>query len=114
VDSGDPRPRRRRVDRAAGCRARAPYRRPTLKWILAWAERAHEASECPDVHRRIFTHLDDERRARLASIRALEGEWAAMLVRTPYVLLRERVRRPCVSIMAAGVRRDGLGIAVGR
>src|SRR5262245_7096693 len=57
-----------------------PYRRPTLKKILAWADRAHEASECQDVHRRIFTHLDDERRARLRAIRALEGEWAALLV----------------------------------
>ena len=66
---------------------RVPYRRPTLQRILAWAERAHEASECPDVHRRIFTHLDDERRARLGSIRALEGELAALLVRTPYALL---------------------------
>src|SRR5262249_5051315 len=42
---------------------RVPYRRPTLKKILTWAERAHDASECQDVHRRIFTHLDDERRA---------------------------------------------------
>jgi len=66
---------------------RVPYRRPTLKKILAWAERAHEASECQDIHRRIFTHLDDERRARLGSIRALEGELASLLVRTPYALL---------------------------
>jgi transposase len=64
-----------------------PHRRPTLKKILAWADRAHEASECQDVHTRIFTHLDDERRARLRAIRALESESAALLVRTPYALL---------------------------
>ncbi len=64
-----------------------PYRRPTLKEILAWADRAHEASECQDVHRRIFTHRDDERRARLRAIRALESELASLLVRTPYAWL---------------------------
>ena len=36
---------------------------------------------------RILAHLDDERRARLRSIRALEGDLASLLVRTPYVLL---------------------------
>jgi transposase len=63
------------------------YQRRTLTKILAWAERAHEASECPDAHRRILAQLDDERRARLRAIRALEGDLAALLVRTPYVLL---------------------------
>src|SRR5262249_310480 len=47
----------------------------------------HEASECKDTHLRIFTHLDDGRRARLRSIRALEGDLASLLVRTPYALL---------------------------
>jgi hypothetical protein len=61
-----------------------PYRCPTLKKIRAWGERAPDVSECPDVYGRIFTHLDDERRARLGAIRALEGESAALLVRTPY------------------------------
>lgn len=63
------------------------YQRRGLVKILAWAEGAHEPAECSEVHRRIFAHLDDERRARLRSIRALEGELAALLVRTPYVLL---------------------------
>lgn len=90
----------RRLGSAQEIRARGPdglaalldaehvrYQGRTLRRILAWAERAPEASECPDAHRRIFTHLDDERRARLRSIRGLEEELAALLVRTPYALL---------------------------
>jgi transposase len=63
------------------------YQRRGLKRILAWADRAHEPDECRNVHKRIFADLDDERRARLRSIRALEGDMAALLVKTPYVLL---------------------------
>ena len=63
------------------------HHRRSLEKILAWAERAPEPSECPEVHRRIFTHLDGERRARLRAIRDREIELAGLLVRTPYVLL---------------------------
>jgi transposase len=66
---------------------RVGYHRRSLVKILAWAERAAEPSECSEIHKRIFLYLDDERRARLASIRALESEAAALLVQTPYVLL---------------------------
>jgi transposase len=63
------------------------YQSRSLVKILTWAEQAPEASEHSDVHNRIFTYLDDERRSRLRSIRSLEGDLAALLVRTPYVLL---------------------------
>jgi transposase len=63
------------------------HHRRSLVKILAWAERAPEPSESPEVHRRIFTYLDDERRARLRAIRELEAELAGLLVRTPYALL---------------------------
>lgn len=63
------------------------HHRRSLAKILAWAERAPEGSECTEIHRRIFTHLDDDRRARLRAIRSLESDLAALLVRTPYVLL---------------------------
>jgi transposase len=66
---------------------RVGFHRRSLVKILAWADRAAEPSECTEIHRRIFLYLDDERRARLASIRALEAESASLLVRTPYVLL---------------------------
>src|SRR5262249_14744235 len=90
----------RRLGSAQEIRARGPdglaalldaehvrYQARTLERILAWAGRAPDASACQDVHRRIFTHLDDERRARLRAIRALEGDLASLLVRTPYALL---------------------------
>jgi transposase len=63
------------------------HHRRSLAKILAWAERAPEPSECPEIHKRIFAYLDDERRARLRAIRDLEAELAGLLVRTPYVLL---------------------------
>src|SRR5262245_6129094 len=66
---------------------RIGFHRRSLVKVLAWAERAAEPSECTEIHSRIFLFLDDERRARLRSIRDLEGELAALLVRTPYVLL---------------------------
>jgi transposase len=66
---------------------RVGHHRRSLVKILAWAEGAAEPAECPEIHERIFLHLDDERRARLRSIRALESDAASLLVRTPYVLL---------------------------
>ena len=63
------------------------YQRRSLEKVLAWAEQAHEPDQNAVVHKRIFAFLDDERRARLRSIRALESDLAALLVRTPYVLL---------------------------
>jgi len=63
------------------------YQRRSLAKILAWADQAHEGIECSKIHKKIFEDLDDERRARLRLIRSLEREMAALLVRTPYVLL---------------------------
>jgi transposase len=63
------------------------YQDRTLKRILAWADEAPEPSGCTEIHSRIFTHLDDERRTRLRAIRALESDLASLLVRTPYALL---------------------------
>jgi transposase len=61
--------------------------RRSLDKILAWAEHADDPSGCSEIHKRIFLYLDDERRARLRSIRDLEVEAAGVLARTPYVLL---------------------------
>jgi transposase len=63
------------------------HQRRSLEKILAWAEQAHEGSECTEIHKRIFTDLDDERRTRLRSIRSLESDLASLLVQTPYILL---------------------------
>jgi transposase len=63
------------------------YQRRSLKKILVWAEQSHECIVFTTIHKRIFSDLDDERRARLRTIRCLERELAAYLVRIPYVLL---------------------------
>jgi transposase len=63
------------------------YQRRSLETIVAWAEQAPAGSECSEIHKRIFAHLDDERRSRLQAIRSLESDLASLLVRTPYILL---------------------------
>src|SRR5262249_38242812 len=64
------------------------YQRRSPVKILAWAESAHDPTTCSQTHNKIFADLDDERRARLRLIHSLECELAALLVPTPYVLLR--------------------------
>lgn len=76
------------------------YQRRSLDKILAWAEHADEPSGCSEIHKRMLLCLDDERRARLRSIRELEVEAAAVLARTPYVLL--------LSFPGAPPRRTGI------
>ncbi|MHB1799853.1 MAG: IS110 family transposase [Vulcanimicrobiaceae bacterium] len=68
-------------------RERVRCQRRGLDKILAWAEHADGPSECSEIHKKILLSLDDERRARLRSIRELEVEAAGVLARTPYVLL---------------------------
>lgn len=63
------------------------HQRRSLVKILAWAEQAHDASEYSETHKRIFLSLDDERQSRIKTIRSLESDLAALLVRTPYLLL---------------------------
>ena len=66
--------------------------------ILAWADGAAEPDECSSIHKRIFLALDDERRLRLRTIRALESDLAGLLVRTPYVLL---LSFPAINVVSA-------------
>jgi transposase len=63
------------------------FQRRGLTKVLAWAEHAHEPGAQQNIHNRIFTQLDEERLARLRTIRALECDLAGLLVRTPYALL---------------------------
>ncbi|MGP0069115.1 MAG: transposase [Isosphaeraceae bacterium] len=63
------------------------YQRRSLEKVLAWAEQAHDPDQNADVRKRIFIYLDDERQARLRSIRSVESDLASLLVRTPYVIL---------------------------
>ena len=70
----------------------------SLVKILAWAKDAAEPNECSAIHKRIFLTLDDERRLRLRTIRALESDLAGLLVRTPYVLL---LSFPAINVVSA-------------
>jgi transposase len=63
------------------------FQQRSLTKILAWAERAHDTDNFTKIHKRILESLDDERLARLRTIRGLERDMAALLVQTPYVLL---------------------------
>jgi transposase len=63
------------------------YQRRSLTKILAWADRAHDTDKFTTIHKIILESLDEERRARLGTIRSLERDLAALLVKTPYVLL---------------------------
>src|SRR5262249_4918292 len=81
------------------------HRRSLVK-ILAWADRAAAPSDYTEIHGRIFLSPDDERRARLRSIRDLEGELAALLVRTSYVLL---LSFPGINVVSAAEFASEMG-----
>jgi transposase len=85
---------------------RIRYQRRGLDKILAWAEHADEPSGCSEIHKKILLYLDDERRARLRSIRDLEVETAAVLARTPYVLL---LSFPGINVVSAAEFAGELG-----
>ncbi len=61
--------------------------RPTLEKIVAWARSAPSAEGPASLHHRIFLDLDADQLAKAKAIRAIEGELAGLLARTPYVLL---------------------------
>jgi len=63
------------------------YRDSTLDRILVWAREAPTPACDASLHQRIWTTLDDDRRARSLEIKALERDLAAILVRTPHLLL---------------------------
>ena len=72
-----------RLLRDAGVRFQAN----TLSRLLAWADQAPNGPAESAIHQRILIALDDDRRAKLVRIRALENDLAALLAKTPYVLL---------------------------
>jgi transposase len=81
--------------RQAGVR---PHRQ-TIEKILAWARTATTATEEASIHHRIMIELDDDRVAKLRSVKAVEGELAELLVQTPYVLL---LGVPGINVVSAG------------
>jgi transposase len=59
----------------------------TVEKIAAWAKTAPEPHPQASIYLRVLKTLDEDRMAKLEAIRAVEGELAGLLARTPYVLL---------------------------
>lgn len=74
------------------------FQKRTLDKVLAWAERAPDPSDDAPIHQRIAIALDDDRRAKLREIAALESDLAELLARTPYILL---LSIPGVNVVSA-------------
>jgi transposase len=70
----------------------------SLAKIVAWAEQAAEPDPDAALHGRIAASLDDDRVRKDQEIQALEREIAALLVRTPYLLL---LRIPGIHVVSA-------------
>lgn len=69
--------------RQAGVR----FQRRTLDRLVAWAAQAPDPAPAAAIHQQILIALDDDRRAKLRRIAAVESELATLLAQTPYVLL---------------------------
>jgi transposase len=69
--------------RAAGVRTKAP----ALARVAAWAETAADGPPRPETLRRILDALEEDRLGKARQVRAAERDMAALLVRTPYLLL---------------------------
>lgn len=91
----------RQVVPASRCRL------PTLHRLLAWAEAAppQPHSHTP-LLRAALDRFDDDRRGKLEQIRRLEQQCAALLVRTPYVLL---LALPGINLVGAADLAGELG-----
>jgi transposase len=59
----------------------------TVEKIVAWAETAPAPDPQASIHHRLIMALNADRMAKLEAIRAVEGDLAGLLARTPYVLL---------------------------
>jgi transposase len=59
----------------------------TVEKIVAWARAAPAPHPQASIHHRVLIALNEDRMAKLGAIRAVEGDLAGLLARTPYVLL---------------------------
>lgn len=73
--------------------------RSCLARVVAWTSQAPLADAEVPLHHQIFLRLDEDRVAKTAQIRALDGEIARLLVQTPYVLLLTMVG---INVVSAG------------
>jgi transposase len=79
--------------------ARIRTHQGVLQRIVTWAGNAAAATELPQMHRRIWTALEDDRAVKTQQIQGLEQDIAALLVQTPYVLL---LSHPGLNVVSAG------------
>jgi transposase len=82
------------------------FQERTLNTILAWAQRAAPADRAAEQHRQIALALDDDRLRKTQEIQALERASAALLVRTPYILL---LSFPGINVVSAADFAGELG-----
>src|SRR5262245_5442556 len=73
----------RRLLAEAGVRSRPS----TLNRVMAWAGTAPDGQEPVEVLRRVLAGFDDDRLIKAREIQSVERDLAALLARTPYVLL---------------------------
>ena len=74
------------------------FQQRTIDKVAAWAEQAAPPESDALVHQRILCDLDDDRLTKKRLISALELDIAALLVRTPYVLL---LAIPAINVVSA-------------
>jgi transposase len=74
------------------------FQQPTLERILGWAAQAALPEVTASCHHRLALDLDNDQQRKTQEIQTLEGEIAALLVQTPYVLL---LSFPGVNVVSA-------------
>jgi transposase len=78
--------------------ARVRFQERSLRKVLTWAEAAATPALAAAMHRHIALALNDDRLRKMQEIQRLEGDGAARLVRTPYVLL---LSLPGINVISA-------------
>jgi transposase len=91
-----------RMLREAGVRTKAP----ALARVAAWAETATDGPPQPETMRRILDALEDDRLGKAREVQAVERDMAALLVRTPYLLL---LSIPGLNVVSAGELAGEMG-----
>jgi transposase len=91
-----------RMLRAAGVRTKAP----ALARVAAWAEAAADGPPQTETLRRILDALEDDRLGKAREVEAAERDMAALLVRTPYLLL---LSIPGINVVSAAELAGEMG-----
>lgn len=79
--------------------AKIRYQDRTLDQVIQWAKNAGEPDAAAAHHQRIAADLEADRQQKELQIQQLERQIAALLVRTPYVLL---LSIPGINVVCAG------------